>query len=329
MIFTGYLLHLWQTCRRKFLLESIYRRLKWHPQVLFSACLRKAVFDLSSGKDKHQASTSAVNYFISNVKHPGLDGIEGLDTYTLAMDFVATIRTIIEHLSRITLLTLRTKPNVQLSPGLDWSFLSSEDESGVLHRWKFVDYITEDNLVRELHSWELFGDLALSKSPMMLHLISIGRRESSHRISPWCRAYKSPMIANQYRFQKKGGNSLDGSWKPIWFSDNADNDPEVWVDFMLNDGVIESANLVRHVAVKEPNDVHIANFLRDLTTESDQIYRTLGKVRSDPFLLPLSRPACDTPYPCPHQDLCYSVNPSEELVKSGLYERRKTNLRSL
>jgi hypothetical protein len=323
---TGHLLRIWQSCKRRYFLEAQYRYLPYHPTNLFSACMRKAIFELSSGIPVEQVIQSASNQFISNVKYPGLDLPQGLNTYTIAMDLRATMATILQYLSGLTLLSLHHKAGVQVTQagieGLTWEFLAGEDESGVLHRWKFTDSLSDDDVLKELHSWEVFGDLVISGSPMTLHLINIGRREGSRRISPWCRAYKSPAI-NLYRFQKKSGNALEGSWKPIWFSDNIDNDPKVWVELMQNDNAIEP--LVRHVDVREPAEPHVKNFYRHLKYELALIRLHLDHVKSDPFQLPITRPACDSPYVCPHQEVCYAVSPGKEIEGSVRYERKPTN----
>ncbi len=330
MLLNGHLLSEFKTCSRRFFLQQQYRYLPYYPNTLFAACMRKAIFALSSGKDKHATTTSAINNFISNVKFPGLDLPSSVHPYTLAMDYSATIRNIIEYLSRLPLLTIRLIPNIPV-PGLEgvsWQFLSVEDESGLLHRWKFVDSINDNTILKELHSWEVFGDLVLGHAPMTLHLINIGRREGSHRISPWCRAYKSPAI-NTYKFQKKLGGNLGEGWKPIYFADNIDNDPEIWVDLMESDNCLDST-LIRHVGVREPQEIHATNFLVDLSTIVKEIAlycptidegESGGGSKVDPFTLPLTRSACDTPYICPHQPVCYSIDPTAEIKRCGNYER--------
>ncbi len=314
MILTGHPLSLFQLCRRKFVLESNWRKLRWYPSTLFSACVRQAILSLSQGAQLSQTITSAINQFTSNCKYPGLDLAYGTDTYTLAMDYCACIRTILTYLSSTSIPKLKHKSPISIHPDLTWSFLNLEDESNSLHRYSFPDFIHDNSKTKEGHSWELFGDLVLSNSPMTLHLISIGRREGNHLSSPWCRAYRSPAI-NMYRFQRKSGEGLEGAWKPIWFGENRDNDPEVWVGIMKEDGVISS--IVKNYSIPYPDQVHAENFRRDLEYEFSQI-KSLGELKFSE--LPITRPSCDSPYSCPHQFVCYSKSPEKEIESCGLYE---------
>lgn len=316
MILNGHLLRIWQTCTRRYRLESKYRYLLMLPNILFSAVMRRAVVELSSGTDPHHVTTRAINTFITQVKQPGIDVPEGIDTYVLAMDYVAAIRTIIEYLTRITLLPLQLSTPTPIRPGLDWNLLATRDETGVLHRWKFVDYINDDAVIKEAHSWEVFGDMAIAEAPMVLHLISIGRREGSHRVSPWCRTYKSPAM-QFYKFRKQAGGPLTDSWKPVWFSENPDNDPAVWVDLMTDDKLFEDSGLIQHIDLKQISEVHVKEFYRTLEFMSRQI-ESVSEVKW--YDMPMSRPACDVPYTCPHQPLCYSLDLQKSLRESGLYK---------
>ena len=320
MTLNGHKLALWQRARRRYAIENAYRYRRWHPQSLFSFVMRHAIFQLSNGGDLELISNSAVNQFLGAVKQPGLDVPQGTNTYTLAMDFASCIRTILEYLSRLTLLTLCERETISITDNLNWSMLAHEDESGVLHRWKFVDYISQDEIVRELHSWEVIGDIVVAKSPMMLHLVSIGRTHNSRRLTPWCRAYKSPAIVGMYRFQKKSGNPLEGDWKPVYFADNPKSKAPDWIDLMLEDNAAEP--LVQHIQVKEPDQIHADNFYRDLDYEYNQLSSSgIDSTQPvfDPMSLPMCRTACDTPYICPHQLVCYSTKLT--LANSGLYDR--------
>lgn len=312
MVINGYTLSQFQRCKRPHTISQTHRLNKWRPQSLLSACLRQGIYLLSNGNGIDKASATAVNNFLSEAKSPGLD-VGGIDTYTLAMDYCAIMRNVLEYLTRITLVCLRELPDASLSADVKWQFLSHMDDSGVLHRWKFVDYIEDDPLA-ELHSWEVFGDIAAAEAPMMLHLISIGQRKGCHQSSPWCKIYSHPKLANIYRFKRKGGE-LQGEWKPVWFSDNNKNNPKQWVDLMLRDGATDS--LVRHINVNEVTAEHIAGFERDVLAEAKSMQEySNAKVRD----IPLSRYACDHPYVCPHQFFCY--NTKLTLDNAGIYIRK-------
>lgn len=315
MELNGHALSLFQLCRRKFKLESTYRFLPWSPHTLLSAVLRQAILSLSHSTPLQPTITAAINSFTANCKTPGINVPQGTDTYALAMDYCATIRTILTYLSTTSLPPLHSRTPLQLTPMLTWSFLSLEDANSTLHRFSFPPFINDDSRTKEGHSWELFADLVLGQSPLTLHMISTGRRDGSHLTSPWCRAYRSPAI-NLYRFQKKDGTPLGDNWKPVRFDHNSD--PELWVDSMLSDNIIST--LVRTYVIPKPDPIHVANFHGDLTYEIKEI----GAVESSsiPFhLLPITRPVCDSPYVCPHQSVCYSLHPELEIERCGLYEK--------
>lgn len=317
MELNGNLLSSWQRGRRLYAIQRQFRYRRWHPTNLLSTALRRAVISLSNGEPIDTVSNTAVNYFLANVKQPGMDVPTGTNTYTLAMDFTATIRNVLEYLSRLTLLTLQPRRAVQVMDGLTWSFLAYEDESGVLHRWKFVDYIDTDTIVKEMHSWPVIGDVIVGRAPMMLHIVSVGMTRQSRRITPWCRAYKSPAIAHLYRFQKRSGRALEGDWKPVWFADNPKSKSSDWVDLMLEDDVAEG--LIQHVQINEPNQIHADNFYRDLSYEYHQILASdVESTNFDPLTLPMCRTSCDVPFTCPHQYVCYSTELT--MQNSGLYD---------
>ena len=276
-------------------------------------CLRYAVFNLSNGKALADVTQQATNYFLSNARNPGLD-VGGINTYELAMDYCAIIKNLLEYLSRLSLLTLQEIKSLPLSKEVTWQFLSHIDDSGVLHRWKFVDAMPED-VLPELHSWEVFGDIAAAEVPMVLHLVSIGRRNGSHQNSPWCKIYSHPRLGRIYRFKKKSSGEPDGDWKPLYFSGNFDNKSADWVDMMLKENMMDG--LVKHVQVRDVSPKHVAEFKRDVLVEAAAM-QSMGSI--NPKSIPMSRYACDHPYACPHQLYCYS--PDVTLDTVGIYKAR-------
>lgn len=322
----GHKLSTWQRGRRRYAIESQYRFLPWHPITLFSTVMRRAIFHLSSGLDRHRATTDAINTFMACAKQPGLDVRYGDDTYTLAMDLCATMRVILAYLERITLTVLyEIEPITLVHPNIPdtdvrWSFLAHADESGVLHRWVFVDHIDADVVLKELHKWETIGDIIVHDAPMMIHFLAIGHTINGRRYSPWCRAYTSPLIAGQIRFAKKKGK-LTENWTPIFFADNPKNNPDHWLDQMIEDDAHEA--LVLHKTVAQPSKRHVDDFYRDVRYEAKQIQSIQSALRK-PLDLPMCRTSCDVPYVCPHQLICYSATATFE--NSGLYERQDRGL---
>jgi hypothetical protein len=222
-----------------------------------------------------------------------------VDPWTLAGDFCAMLQTVIEALSRQTLLTVKAGPTVTVA-GIPWRLAAFVDETGELHRWQTVNILDADALARELHSWYCFGDIAAAGVPMTLHIVEIGRQRVGHQVSPWCRAFKHPAIANHFRFQSKTGKRLEGGWKPIWFADGADNDPVIWVDLMEQDQL----RLIHHIQAQQPDQGHIEAFRVQFAQEAESMAACQVQ---DPMSLPMSRPACDAPgAPCPWQTCCFA-----------------------
>lgn len=307
----SYLLTQFQKCKRDYRIGLTHRLTKWNPKSLLSACLRRAVHGLSSGIDSDTVSDTAVRYFLACARDPGLDMPHGMDVYVFAMDFTAIIRNVIEYISRLTLLPLHDVKPVMLSEGVEWQVLSHMDETGTLHRWSFIDYLPED-VMEELHGWDVFGDIAAVDAPMTLHLVAIGKRQGNHQASPWCRVYSHPKIANTYRFNKKSGASLDGDWKTVYFSDNSKNNSMDWVDWMERDNTVDT--LVRHVRVAQVNKDYIDEFKHQVSTEAT----LMVQYGSYPIItVPMSRGACDKPY-CRHQEFCYG---RQSIDKIGTYTR--------
>lgn len=306
----------WQRGRRRWALERRYYPVKWHPKSLLDACLRHAIFHTSSEKKSStEAAQDAVNRYLALAADPGLDIVSG-DPYTIAMDYCAMIRTIMEYIGRLTLLVLGEPKPVPILPDLTWKPIAFQDESHTLHRWITVDAWDEDAIAREIHSWFVFGDVAACQAPMMIHPIIIGQIRNGRRASPWARAYKHPAIANVHRFQKTDGSHLDGDWKPIYFADNRDNDPKTWVDLMLGDKLM----LVKHVPINMPAQEHIDSFHAEVIEEAQAMR---GYLDRNPLEIPMCRVSCDGPRPCAFQEVCYRTGPVTIETFAGFKERKR------
>lgn len=295
MILTARTLTTWQSCHRRAAFEREWMPLRWRPKSLFDVCLRQAVLELSSGKDKDKVSLESAARYLEIAAKPGLDTM--VDPYTLAHDHVAMVRNVIESVSRMTLLSVKPGPVVKLSDDAQWQCSAFQDDSGLLHRWATVEKLDDDALARELHSWHVFGDIAAAQVPMSLHIVEIGRQSKGHQHTAWCRAWKHPVVANHFRFQARDGGKLKGDWKQVWFQDSDRNDPKTWVDLMESDGL----RLIRHIDVKEPSQQHVEEFRSQVAAEA----RAMAQAR-DPFTILMERTSCDVPYPCPFQPACYS-----------------------
>jgi hypothetical protein len=294
MILSAPLLTTLQRCERRLSLEKGYRVLRVRPKELFDRLLRDAVFAVSNGASAHDAAESACTLYLEAAANPGLDILS--DPYTVAQDFCAILRTVLEAASREVLLALKPAGVIKIGDH-HWHVQAFRDESGVLHRWTSVDRWDADAQYRELHSWHVFGDCAASGQGMWLHVVEIGRQSKGHQLTPWCRAFKHPVIAKHFRFRHVDGGPLEGGWKPVFYQDSAENDPKTWVDLMERDGV----RALHHLQIRDPHPEHVKQFRADLP----KLAARFGAVGKDWQSYPMERTACDIPV-CPWQPVCYA-----------------------
>lgn len=305
------ILSAYQRCKRKRALEREYRPTRWHPKLLLESVLRPAIGQISNGADVMITAENACSRLMEEAAHAGLDTLH--DPYTLAKDYCAIIKNVLEALSRMTLLVVRPGRVYQLGDTEHcWKVSAYEDDSGTLHRWTFVDRWTVDAQYRELHSWHCFGDCAAAQAEMVLHIIEIGQHIKGHQYTDWARTYRHPAIPNKYRFRKLDGSRLETSWIPTWFQASEANDPKVWVDLMQADKI----ELLRHIPISAPHEIHIANFHREVESEA----RAMSEMGDWRFVA-MSRPACDIPYICPWQEVCYAPPGIIAVESIGGYNR--------
>lgn len=300
-----------QRCARKRALEKEYRPLRWHPKTLLESVLRPAIGELSNGADVIITSGNACNRLMAEAAHSGLDTAH--DPYGLCMDYCAIIKNVLEALSRTTLMTMRPGRTIPLGETEHcWKISAYEDDAGNLHRWVFVDKWDEDAKYRELHSWHCFGDCAAAEAEMMLHVIEIGRNIKGHQHCDWSRIYRHPAIFNKYRFRKLDGNRLESSWIPVWFQQSDANDPKVWVDLMEADKL----EMFRHIPISVPHEIYIKEFHHEVDVEAGRM-QEMG----DWKMVPRFRPACDLPYICPWQEVCYAPPGIVDVASIGGYNK--------
>jgi hypothetical protein len=311
-------LTLYQSCRRRFLLDHDYRPVLWRPHSLFNACLRAGILELSKGADVAETAIDARARFMQTAANPGMDA-RG-DTYTLAKDYCALLDTVLRAVAYERVPKLSEVPPARLNSSIAWRFLSHADESGTLHRWITVDSWGEDDLARELHGWYVFGDMAMAQQPMVLHVIVVGQVRAGRRASLWARAWQHPSIPTlRIRFRRSEGQSFNG-WKPYRIADHHDVDADAWVEQMYKEGAAQE--LMRTVNVKLPGPDVLSDTARQVMTEARAMQELALERGSTTYLaLPMSRGACDGLVPCPFQSVCYSTNISNP-KDLGLYQLR-------
>ena len=308
----------WQSCRRRYSLESSWRVVRYRPKLLFDMLLRRAIFRLSNGGDAATLAADAKATFLQSAADPGLDLAPGADPYRLAKSWCGMFDTLLATIAKTPLLVVRDLAPIRLSSTLEWQPRSWSDESGQLHRWLTVDAWDEDQAARELHSWRTIGDIAATRAPLMLHVIEIGRATKDGRSCPWSRAWSHPGLKSlAYRFRKPTGGELSAGWLPYHYSDVRD-DPYEWASRLVEDG--EWSRVTHHLLLNAPTDAQCAATMRDVMLESLDIRELAAEDRLW-HTLPMSRGACDLYAPCPYQPVCYSpdIVPLESL---GLYQAR-------
>lgn len=309
-----------QTCRRKFLLSRQWRSLRWVAKILFDTCLRWALVELSTGRKVEEVALEATTRFMNTAANPGLD-IQGHDPYLIATDYCAMLETILHAFSRRSLTKMSDHPTVTMGQELEWSFMSHLGEDGFLHRWISCDRMDSDRLAQEAHSWKCFGDIAAARLPMKLHVVEIGQMRDSRRHSPWARAYKHDYIRGKIKFIRKGNKSLQGEvWKPIYLADSEAYDAKAWVDIMEEEGVPDT--LIHEIELTVPENQHLKEFRRHIRTEADQMQQWQSQV-INPRAIPMSRSACDSPFPCSFQAVCYAPAVDVDIASLGIYKPRK------
>jgi hypothetical protein len=102
-------------------------------------------------------------------------------------------------------------------------------------------------------------------------------------------------VAGHFRFQRTRG-ALKGDWKPVWYSDSSSQDPEKWVNLMESDKL----TLIHEIECRALDEGARESFRWQVAAEATRL-ASLGEWRE----IPMSRPACDFPYVCPWQHLCY------------------------
>lgn len=302
-----------QACPRRFVLNSSWRPLRWRPKELFDAILRRAMLHLSQRKTVDEVRVAARSQYLQSATNPGLDVS---NPYPIAMEYVALLNVLVTALARLGI-----PPNLKEGPvipldGASWRTLSFVNPGSQLHRWITVDHWDEARQRRELHSWWVAGDIAVMNLPMTIHILEIGQMRNERLSSLWVKGYRHPKLPNvkRVRFRLRDREGSFKSWDPVRFVD-LHLDVESWVEMLFADEVPQF--LYHAILVDAPAPKKLEACLGDLLRESAKALRLSLAWRD----LPMSRGACDFPYSCPFQPVCYE-DADPEL--SGLFVPRES-----
>jgi len=291
----------YQACHRKGVLSRDWRPQKWPPKRLWDACFRSAVISIvQQAVPPAQAAADARARFLQAAANPGLDITT--NPFLAAKDWCAMLDTTLRSMARAELPPqLREVPPVRLNSGVEWLPLAQSDGQS-LHRFISVDRWDDAARYRELHSWRVMGDVAVTGLPMILHIVEIGQMRSGRRASLWARAWKHPTMPSlSMRFKGKLPGAFKG-WKPLYLSDSHVSADD-WVEQMWKEGAAQ--DLLHQVQVKVPQEHQRAAVVRDVLQEAIAI-RELTEDEAAWSDLPMSRNACDGIVPCEFQSVCYS-----------------------
>jgi hypothetical protein len=305
-----------QTCRRRFILNSSWRLARWRPKLLFDVLLRRGILQLTQQSEVEKVAAEAKAVFLERAADPGLD-IIGRDPYQASKGWTSLLESVLHGLSRTVLPVLHDPEPVRLTSDIDWRFLSWADDAGTLHRWVTVESWDDDTVSRELHSWRTFGDLVMSGCPMVLHAIVLGQNRNGRFLSPWTRTYVHPAIpAFKWRWIKPE----DTAWKPLQLLDQHRLDVSEWIDAAWSQGAIQP--LLQDQQVELPSDSVCRDTRYQIIREASDMFRLIKEDR--PYLTePMSRGSCDTYSPCHYQPVCHTAEPPD-LVQLSLYVPRKS-----
>jgi hypothetical protein len=304
-----------QTCRRRYLLNTEWRLARWRPKALFDVLLRRGILELTKQKDVAQVAADSKAIFLQRATNPGLD-IIGRDPYQASKGWISLLESVLHGLAKTVLPVLHDPPVAKLTSSIDWRFLSWADDSGTLHRWVTVESWDDETLSREIHSWRTFGDLVMSGCPLILHIIVIGQHKNARFQSPWTRTYVHPAIPTlKWRWTKPE----DTAWKPVQLADQHRLDTSEWIDEAWKQGAIQP--LLQNQQVDLPSDLVIRDTKYQITREASDMEKLTLERRS--YLAePMSRGACDLYVPCAYQTVCYS-DQVVNISNLGLYVPRK------
>ena len=328
MILDATTLSHFQQCARRSALELAWHPRLWRPKSLFDRQFRQSVFLLSNGENISTIIPRARAEFMSRCANPGLDLPPGANPFIIAKDWAMMLEMTLRSVSRMTLLTLRPMENIPLDEDISWRTLSMSDESGSLHQWVTVDHWDRDSLSRHVHGWHVFGDMAIARRNMTLHVIEIGHMRDLRRHSCWTRGFRHKLAPNlPLKFSRPEAKA--GDYEPVFLADQSQRGSggvaaaEGWVDTLLSGGEIQKH--IKHVTLEGPSDEICEDTLRQVIQEGHLMSAIKGSASADAMAwseIPMSRSACDGMVPCPFQGVCYRW-PVESPDEVEGYERRR------
>jgi hypothetical protein len=167
----------------------------------------------------------------------------------------------IAHISHLIVAALR-KPNdkpwesakdITLDNGMIWKSNAYLDPSGTkLRRVCLVTNWSDDRHYAEARSWYSLGEVCAYGLPMQQVVCVLGARREGKRHGYWSKGVLHP-ANKKLRFRKRNdvGTNFKDSWNTIFREDRDEITAEVWLQAMLDDGVLTDSLFSVDIQVPE------------------------------------------------------------------------------
>lgn len=180
-----------------------------------------------------------------------------------------------------------------------------------LRRFLPVSSWNSDRQNHEVRSWYALGEVCRLNMPMQMIVAVIGSLQGGRRHGYWSRALLHPRN-QQVRFRRRSRQTIEGfkeTWLPIFREEHDEIDRRVWLQGMLEDGVLKESLFVVDVPV--PGEVE-----RQRVVELSK--RGLERVSAGTELPGKQLSTCDGPLaPCPFRGCCWGETETQPSALGG------------
>ena len=307
---TSHLLANWDRCHRLGVWAQSWEPIKITPLGAVYSALHH-VLTLPQDEYRTVGPTCASDHVMTLAGERGLQ-TESTDPYGMAKHYA--------HMAEVLARAIRqpeTEPLVRDGHIRDGYRVDSYlVEGGTrLLRYVLIDHWDENRAQSLLHSWDVIGDVCVTRLPMTLRALIIGHSKNNRRHGYWTRCSQHPSNRG-IRFARKHNREegFSENWKRVYREETGIG-PDAWLMGMARDRVL--AESVKEIKVRVPQDeIQIERVLSDI--------KLIGKEIRKQAQYPMTRSSCDHPVlgPCRYQCVCYApceMTPGE----SGMFRPRK------
>lgn len=195
----------------------------------------------------------------------------------------------------------KTVETIEVGNGSMWDSDAFLDPSGdALRRVMCVSSWSDDRSYSLCRSWGSLGTVCLHNLPMRIAVCMIGSHREGRYHSHWTKGNLHP-VNKKLRFRKRTekGTGFKDSWISVSREDRDEISTQVWLQAMLDDGVLQDSTFVVDLPVPE---LQARQEINDLASRRlDEIYNT--KTLPEKQLS-----TCDWPTVCNCRGFCHSGN---------------------